>query len=138
MATASLTGNVATFTRSFTALVNPILRVHPVGSTTVDGYFLADRPMRIILETDGSFFVSLEVGHQYYLECTWTDDQGERRGQSATEIFRMPSGGGEVGDVIGPPAANGMIRILRSAPGSNIFDQYSYNEVTGDLYERQS
>lgn len=134
MALAALTGTVRDFTDS--SITGAEAWIHPQGNATSGDTVYTDKPIRLELASNGSFTVELMERHRYVIEILFHDEDRSRLGRTVTAEFRMPTGGGTVGQVIELPARNGQIRVLQTAPGSTIYDQYVYNEASGILYQR--
>ncbi|MGJ9405252.1 hypothetical protein ACHABQ_02870 [Nesterenkonia aurantiaca] len=136
MAAAPFTGNIRGFTN--VRIEGAFLWIHPLRSSVSGSNVLPHKPIEVSPNSTGSFTVQLEEHHRYRLEVVFPDSDRSRMGLSIIGEFRMPVGGGTASQIIGPPAANGTVRVLNTAPGNTIFDQYVYDETTGDLYERTS
>lgn len=134
MAQATLTGFIRDFTNITPAGVEAY--IHPQDASTRGSIVFADSPIRLDIANNGAFSVSLEDRNRYILEILFLDPDRSRIGRSQLHEFRMPVGGGSASNVIGPAIQNGMIRVLQDDPGSSNYEQYHYNEVTGDLFER--
>lgn len=136
MALATLTGNLQDFT------LQPIkgarLWVHPLQSSASGVSLFVDKPVEVEVGADGAFSVHIEDQNRYELEIIFPDFERDRMGRATLGSFRVPIGGGPAGEVVGLPSANGMVRVLRSAPSNTTYDQYVYDESTGNLFERTS
>ena len=141
---ATYTGFVRDFTDS--AISGIEIYVHPVEGPGYRRYgpnwdrLFVDKPFPVEWEgSSGLFEVELEPLYTYRLEFLWPDPDRSRVGQSWwSEPFRVPGGEGSyLSSILPLPTRNGLIRVMQSDPGSNLFDQYVYNEETGDLFERR-
>ena len=122
---------------------------HPMqmGTGKSGNWVLIDRPIRADMsQPEGSepFTVELHENYAYRMEVLWHDSDRSRVGRSEWFApFRVPPSGDSeqinLREILGLPPRNGMIRVLQSDPSpSSIFDQYVYNEETGDLFERST
>lgn len=136
MSLAPFTGNLRDFMGD--QIDGARMWVHPLAPSNSGQTLLADRPSEVSLDSTGSFSVDLEEHARYRLEVVFSDAERSRLGMAILGEFRMPVGGGNAGTVVGLPVSNGMVRVLQSTPNTLTLDQYSYNELTGDLYERTS
>lgn len=136
MALTEVSGAIRDFSRS--AISGAEAWLHPAQSLGTGSLVFVDIPIRVDVASNGNFTIELEEGHLYVLEVLFPDAERARIGRSVLKEFRVPTGGGNLGGIIGLPARNGMVRIMRSDPisGSSAQEQYIYNEVTGDLFER--
>lgn len=134
MAQAVFAGDLQDFSAS--TIRGARLWVHPLQTSSSGRTVFADRPILVDVALDGQFTVSLEEHNQYRLEAAFPDPGRSGLGHSILGEFRMPVGGGDAGEILGLPKNNGRVRVLDAAPDSSILDQYSYDETTGDLYER--
>ena len=120
---------------------------HPVQMNTRAGsgwtWVYIDSPIRADDVESGLFTVELEDRQWYRLEILWHDDDRSRVGRSEWRgPFMVPSSGEDeavnLARVLGQAPRNGMVRVLQSDPGASNFDQYVFNESTGDLFERRA
>ena len=119
---------------------------HPVArigtrSQSANQMVMVDRPIKVDMSEGEPQEVRLEDRNFYRLEVLWHDDDRTRVGRSETSHpFMVPVAGEDediyLANIIGLPPRNGMIRILDEDPDSSFFDQYIFNEETGDLFER--
>ena len=139
MALATYSGTLRNFAGQ--NLLNPRLWVHPAEPSIRpgSGRVLSDKPIEVTVASNGDFTVQLEEGHRYRLEALSPDEARGRVARSSwSRSFLAVTGGGDIGDLIGLPERNGMIRVRQTNPLSSDYAQYVYNEATGHLFERTS
>lgn len=147
MALTTLEFRLRDFSNSGIASISEVY-FHPVGMSTRAGssnwpHLYVDRPIKVDLSSSsGLYEVDLEDRHYYRLEVIWHDADRSRVGRSEWHgPFMVPVSGSDetilLSNILDQPPRNGMVRVLDEDPSpSSIFDQYVYNEETGDLFER--
>lgn len=136
MALATVFGNIRDFTGE--PVAGARMWVHPRRPGSGGSSVFVDSSIEVPVAAGGAFSLPLEEFYTYQAEIVFPDPERSRSGLTLLPEFTVPVGGGPMSTVMGLPAGNGWVRVLRQNPTSVIWDQYVYNELTGDLYERTS
>lgn len=135
-----ISGNVRAITGA--TLPNPTLYVHASrpSLSRASGRLTADMPVQVPVRFDGTFSTNVEdTDALISLEVRYQEQSGAAVGRSWwSPDFRVPTGGGDVADLIVIPPQNGRVRVIDGGSPGGLHDQYVYDEQTGQLYERTS